>query len=241
MHAARPSGRHSPPNRVRRIQFTGRPPPTLGKENRVSRHPRTGPLNTNIRRAILFAIIVLVFLLLLFSQSILPPDGFAHRAIANFGILLIFVGILGRLWATLYIGGRKTYEIIAVGPYSIVRNPLYLFSTIAAFGVGAQTGSLTIMAFLGLLFFVAFHIVILKEERFLLGIHGAAYEAYLRQVPRFIPKPSLYRESEVREFSPGQMKRTLLDGMVFFLALPAMHIISFAQEAGVIPVLFRFP
>lgn len=202
---------------------------------------RAGPPNTNMRRGILAVVVVLVVTALVFSQSVLRVDGLAHRAITNFGIFLVFAGILGRLWATLYIGGRKSKQIINGGPYSIVRNPLYLFSTIAVMGIGAQTGSLTITAFLGLLSSVAFHIVILKEERFLRGIHGDDYDAYLRQVPRFIPKPSLYRESEAHEFVPALMKRTLLDGMVFFLAVPALHTVTFAQEAGLIPVLFRLP
>lgn len=202
---------------------------------------RAAPPNTNIRRGVLAVVVVMVIAALIFSQSVLPVDGIAHRAVVNFGIFLVFTGILGRLWATLYIGGRKTNQIITGGPYSVVRNPLYLFSTVAAMGIGAQTGSLTITAFLGLLCFVSFHIVILKEERFLRRIHGIEYEAYLRQVPRFIPKPSLYRESEVREFVPALMKRTLLDGMVFFLPVLAIPAITFAQEAGLIPVLFRFP
>jgi len=55
------------------------------------------------------------------------------------GILLAGVGALGRLWCSLYIGGRKTHELVSAGPYGWCRNPLYLFSLIGALGVGLST------------------------------------------------------------------------------------------------------
>ena len=41
---------------------------------------------------------------------------------------MILICILGRTWATLYIGGQKQRELVTKGPYSVVRNPLYLFT-----------------------------------------------------------------------------------------------------------------
>ena len=122
-----------------------------------------------LRRITLAALLALVFAVLLFGQSLFPPETPVHEAIEMIGIVLIFVGIAGRLWSTLYIGGRKSVSVVTDGPYSITRNPLYVFSSIAAMGVGAQMGSITAMVGFGLACAAAFHIVILREEKYLAG------------------------------------------------------------------------
>lgn len=141
----------------------------------LSRYQRT-------RRYVLAALVVVMCALLLFGQSTFPPESVVHETIEMFGVLLIFLGIVGRLWSTLYIGGRKSAEVVTGGPYSITRNPLYVFSTVAAAGVGAQMGSFTAMFGFALLCALAFHVVILREERFLREVLGAPYEAYLARV-----------------------------------------------------------
>src|ERR1700674_3168149 len=81
-------------------------------------------------------------LLLLFTQSRWQATAPHIRALIEVaGVFLILLSILGRTWCTLYIGGRKRRELITQGPYSIVRNPLYLFSSIGAAGIAAQIGS----------------------------------------------------------------------------------------------------
>ena len=194
-----------------------------------------------LRRITLAVLLALVFFVLLFGQSIFPPETVAHEAIEMAGIVLIVIGIAGRLWSTLYIGGRKSATVVTDGPYSITRNPLYVFSSIAAVGVGAQMGSITAAVGFGVACAAAFHIVILREERFLSANLGADYRAYLAAVPRFFPKPSLYREGETAGFKPGLLLVTLLDGLVFLVAMPVFEIIDAAQLSGALPVLFRMP
>lgn len=194
-----------------------------------------------LRRITLAVLLALVFFVLLFGQSIFPPETVAHEAIEMAGIVLIVIGIAGRLWSTLYIGGKKSATVVTDGPYSITRNPLYVFSSIAAVGVGAQMGSITAAVGFGVACAAAFHIVILREERFLSANLGADYRAYLAAVPRFFPKPSLYREGETAGFKPSLLLVTLLDGLVFLVAMPVFEIIDAAQLSGALPVLFRMP
>ncbi|TIO91589.1 MAG: isoprenylcysteine carboxylmethyltransferase family protein, partial [Mesorhizobium sp.] len=191
-----------------------------------------------MRRIVLAVLIVVLFAALLFGQSTFPPETPVHETIEMFGVLLIFLGIVGRLWSTLYIGGRKSSEVVTGGPYSITRNPLYLFSTVAAAGVGAQIGSFSGIILFAVLCAGAFHIVILREERYLKEVLGAPYKAYLARVPRFFPKLSLYQEGDTGSFKPRLLLNTLLDGLVFLVALPAFELIDGAQQSGVLPVWF---
>jgi protein-S-isoprenylcysteine O-methyltransferase Ste14 len=184
---------------------------------------------------------VALFALLLVGQSWFPPESVVHETIEMAGIVMIFLGIVGRLWSTLYIGGRKSAEVVTGGPYSVTRNPLYVFSTLAAAGVGAQMGSLTAMIGFGLLCALAFHVVILREERFLSEVMGAQYKDYLARVPRFFPDLSLYNEGDTGSFRPRLLLTTLLDGLVFLVAMPVFEMIDGAQIAGTLPVLFRVP
>ena len=194
-----------------------------------------------MRRLVLAVMVVAMIVALLFGQSVFPPDTPIHETIEMVGVLLIFLGVIGRLWSTLYIGGRKSAEVVTGGPYSITRNPLYLFSSMAAAGVGAQMGSIVATIGFGALCAVAFHIVILREEKFLKTAMGESYRAYLARVPRFFPKLSLYKEGDTGSFKPRLLLNTLLDGLVFLVAMPVFEAIDTAQTSGVLPVLFRLP
>jgi protein-S-isoprenylcysteine O-methyltransferase Ste14 len=188
------------------------------------------------RRLILSILIIIACAVLVFGGSL--QDELMHEQIESFGQALILIGIGGRLWATLYIGGRKSAEVVSTGPYSITRNPLYLFSTVAAAGVGAQTGSFVIACLFMALCWAAFQLVAMREERFLTASLGKEYLAYLGRVPRFLPNPLLYRDDAEVTFQTGRFRSTLLDGLVFLASIPFFEAIESAQEAGVIPVLF---
>lgn len=193
------------------------------------------------RRLVLAVVIVALVAALLFGQSLFPPDTFVHETIEMAGVVLIFLGIAGRLWATLYIGGRKAREVVTGGPYSITRNPLYLFSALAACGIGAQMGSIVATIGFGLLCAAAFHVVILREERFLADALGTPYRAYMARVPRFFPNLALYEEGDTGSLKPRLLLNTLRDGLVFLVAMPAFELIDAAQMSGALPVLFRLP
>ena len=194
-----------------------------------------------IRRLVLAVMVVVMIAALLFGQSVFPPDTPVHESIEMVGVLLIFLGVVGRLWSTLYIGGRKSAEVVTGGPYSITRNPLYLFSSVAAAGVGAQMGSVVATVGFGALCAGAVHVVILREEKFLKTAMGESYRAYLEKVPRFFPKLSLYQEGDTGSFKPRLLLNTLLDGLIFLIAMPVFEAIDTAQMSGALPVLFRLP
>lgn len=191
------------------------------------------------RRAVLAVLISLTFVALVFVGSV--HDELMHEHIETLGLALILVGIGGRMWATLYIGGRKAAEIVSTGPYSVTRNPLYLFSSIAAAGVGAQAGSYVVMVFFLLFCSAAFYLVAFREERFLTETFGGDYLAYAQRVPRFLPNPLLYRDDAQVTFQTRRFRATLTDGLFFLAAIPLMEAMEYAQETGIAPVLVLLP
>ena len=164
-----------------------------------------------------------------------------HEAIELAGLLLIGVAILGRMWCTLYIGGRKSQEIVAVGPYSLSRNPLYVFSTLAVAGVGLQTGSILVGAILVAAALAIFVPVIRREEAALTAHFGPDYAAYMARVPRFGPRFANWTEPKIVEASPKLLWRTLRDTLPLFLAFPFCEAVEWMQASGYLEPLLRLP
>lgn len=186
----------------------------------------------------LFLMIIAALALLLLGHSYWPSSTFVHEAFENIGVILIIVCIVGRTWCSLYIGGRKKATLVNIGPYSIMRNPLYTFSFLGAFGVGLQFGAIMT----GLLAFLAaygvFLFIVLREEQFLADKFGAEYNAYLARVPRFWPKISLWSSPDLIEVYPQRVWRTFYDALVFLVSIPLLEIIEKWQDAGIIPVYY---
>lgn len=99
-----------------------------------------------------------------------------------------------RVWGTAYLGHgivahaqMQAGRVMADGPYRFVRNPLYLgtWLTIAAIAfLMPPTGALFAMVLLTVFLLR----LILGEEAFLAAQLGEPYLAYLRAVPRIIPR-----------------------------------------------------
>ncbi len=146
-----------------------------------------------LRKPVMALAIVLVGGLLIFTKSQFPAGHVVHETIEWVGIVLIFICICGRVWCSLYIGGKKDSQLVTIGPYSVSRNPLYLFSMLGAAGAGAQFGNITSVCFAVLLTWLVAHLVVLQEERRLAAVYGDAFRDYCARVPRYGPRPSLWR------------------------------------------------
>ncbi|MGE3713905.1 MAG: isoprenylcysteine carboxylmethyltransferase family protein [Alphaproteobacteria bacterium] len=186
----------------------------------------------------IFAVVVVAALLV--AE---PMMGWGHMR--NFfmlvGYAMIIFGAFGRAYCTVFIGGRKNDVVVRSGPFSVVRNPLYVFSFIAMVGVGLQSGMITLTALLVVAFMFYYPMVVAKEEGFLSHKFGEPYEAYKREVPRWIPNLKLWNEPEHTETQPKFVRRTMGDAAIFFLALPCFILISILQGSGILPVWFVIP
>ncbi|MCB4770551.1 isoprenylcysteine carboxylmethyltransferase family protein [Ancylobacter sp. Lp-2] len=196
----------------------------------------------SLRKIALFALGGLAVLILLTGHSLWPDsEDSPHEIIETVGVALLALAIAGRTWCSLYISGRKKSEIVALGPYSISRNPLYVFSFIGAAGAGAQFGSFTAAVAAALLTWVVFSIVVRKEERFLAERFGETYLAYKARVPRFWPNFRLWQNVDTLEIRPRMVMQTFIDACVFLAAIPLAEGIEMAQAAGWLPVLWLVP
>lgn len=180
-------------------------------------------------------------LLLPFLQSIWGVESAAHEGLEWFGYLLIIVGIFGRVWCSAYIGGRKNYELIDIGPYSVVRNPLYVFSFLAVSGVALTTGMLTVTVLVQMLFVAYYRVVVKREEEALGAAYGKPYTDYLTRVPRWWPRLQQWREPGELTIRPRFLYLTLRDIGWVLLLFPIVEGIDYAQADGWLPVLLHLP
>lgn len=192
------------------------------------------------RKVALLAGLPLLLAAVAFTSAHLFGSG-GHELVEDVGRGLLAVCILGRVWCSLFIGGRKNAELVRTGPYSIVRNPLYFFSFLGAAGAGAQSGSVVIAAVALLIAVVVFHLVVRKEEAALMRLHDGAYADYMAAVPRFLPNPLLWRSGGPLQPNWKRVGITFVDGLVFLAAIPICEGLEKLQSMGYLPPFFDLP
>ncbi|NEX46212.1 methyltransferase family protein [Pseudotabrizicola algicola] len=193
------------------------------------------PVNQKIRIAALRVAFLLALPLIIFSKSIWMDSHWIFEVMEVTGIALIIVAVLGRFWAVLYIGARKNAMVMQDGPYSIMRHPLYLFSTIGVAGFGMMLGSFLLTLGLTALIFAILSITASKEEAFLRAEFGPAYDAYAARVPRILPKPSLFRTEANVTFNVRTLRINLQDALVFLALIPLAEASEMVKDYGLIP------
>jgi protein-S-isoprenylcysteine O-methyltransferase Ste14 len=168
--------------------------------------------------------IPLIFLLLIFGQPTVKS--------ATIGLLLIMLGELFRIYSVGFIGtisrtrSQSTGQrLITEGPFSFVRNPLYVANFLITLGFTVFGGSLWLLGLTVVLFIVQYYFIVAYEENLLLAKFGEEYEEYRLRVPRWIPDrwPNLDQMMWPDTFTPAlkSEKRTLttIFSLIFLLAL----------------------
>lgn len=193
------------------------------------------PANQKRRIAALRIAFVAALPIILFSKSVWMDQHWLFELSEVTGIALIIVAVLGRFWSVLYIGARKNAMVMQDGPYSMVRHPLYLFSTIGVAGFGLMLGSVVLTLALTALIFTILSITAAREEAFLRVEFGPAYDAYAARVPRIIPKPSLFRSEREVTFNVYTLRVNLQDALVFLALIPLAEASELIKDYGLIP------
>lgn len=112
------------------------------------------------------------------------------------GLILIFLGELIRIWAA---GHLQKNEVLTVsGPYSYVKNPLYIGSILITAGFCILADNIYLLA--AAMFMFCFHYIPYKkrvEGDRLKRLFGKAYEDYDEQVPEYLPRWTPYSKERV--------------------------------------------
>lgn len=141
------------------------------------------------------------------------------------GLPFAFAGEAIRAWAVGYSGVTTRGDtvtapaLVTAGPYAYVRNPLYIGNFVTAFGFaiaftganGAAARTALVAGALGTMLGV-YSVVVPHEEQYLRATFGAAFDEYVAEVPRVVPRtapagseagtydPSVIASAESRTF-----------------------------------------
>jgi protein-S-isoprenylcysteine O-methyltransferase Ste14 len=124
----------------------------------------------------------------------------------SLGFFVALAGEWLRLWGVSYAGSETrttgaigaTYLVIS-GPFAHVRNPLYVGNMLMYLGFGIMSYALfPYLQIVALIYFCfQYRIIIKEEEEHLKKVFGKDYEDYCKNVPRFLPKISAYKNPSI--------------------------------------------
>lgn len=153
-----------------------------------------GVNNNDVKKRIKIDSSILSFIIILTGFLYLYPSLYGYNRVWDmifdcYGLVLIIKGNLLRMSSR---GHKKAQSekgsaLVTSGPYTLVRNPMYLGS----FSIGAGFVFLvwpwwSIVIFAGL-FFWRFNKQMVIEEEHLLKLFGEEYEAFCKKSPRIFP------------------------------------------------------
>ena len=175
------------------------------------------------------------------ATPLVPQNSWINVAI-NAAAWVSFVAGAGlRFWATLYVGGRKNDVVVAEGPYSLCRHPLYLGSLLLALSGGLFLKSIVFALALALLTVLYMQGTVRVEEETLIRRLCEPYLAYCRRVNRYWPS--------FRNFSTSPRVTVDIHSLYLECArasrwiwLPLVgEVIGYLREASWWPRLFSVP
>jgi protein-S-isoprenylcysteine O-methyltransferase Ste14 len=111
------------------------------------------------------------------------------------GTALVLLGTGIRVLAQQHIHHRikARQDLTTTGPYSKIRNPLYVGNTLICLGATVASKLLWFTPITLLYCFVLYSLVVRYEERRLIDEYGEPYRKYLSEVPRWLPRTWRFR------------------------------------------------
>jgi protein-S-isoprenylcysteine O-methyltransferase Ste14 len=154
------------------------------------------------------------------------------------GYVMLVIATLWRIWCALFIAGTKNGELAGEGPYSVVRNPLYIGNFLGLVGFGFAVEQPVLAVLLGAVFAFGYPSVVAREETDLERIFGERYREYCARVPRWLPNWSLYHEPQTLTLPPRYVRKAILDAMWFLWAFAIWEFFEELHRFGLLPIPF---
>jgi protein-S-isoprenylcysteine O-methyltransferase Ste14 len=148
------------------------------------------------------------------------------------GVSLVLLGQLLRVSAR----GHKAensgngHKLIQSGPYSMVRNPMYLGIILIGMGAVFFVMELWVAVLFGLLLILRYWELLLTEERFLLKEFGQEYAEYKNKVPRLFPTASFILKKDIRNYLPLKLAWFKRESVSIIIVLAVALLIEFREE-----------
>lgn len=150
--------------------------------------PMSGTYRYRCRMHLTLVVLLVAWLGAGFSPTFVPPGSLPAILADYIGWLMFFGGLCLRFWATWFIGGRKSTEVICYGPYSLTRNPLYVGTFLMILSLAFLLKSPTFAAATAIVIAYYCVAVVPLEERLLRHHFGTVYVNYCQSVPRWFPR-----------------------------------------------------
>ena len=152
----------------------------------------------------------IVFLAVL-AAIIFPRIFFRHDSIMLademaeiLGVAFVLLGQVLRASARGYKSehSQEGGKLIYAGPYSLIRNPMYLGILLIGTGVVLVLFNWVAAAIFLLIFTARYIPLIFKEEKKLESLFPRDYQEYRRTVPRVLPSPAALLKRDIAEYLP---------------------------------------
>lgn len=127
-----------------------------------------------------------------------------HKIVAVMGVALLLLGLLLRVASRGYKSdlSKNGHALVEGGPYSLVRNPMYLGILCIGTGVVCILFQWWILVLFYAIFLARYYTLILAEEKKLIEVFGRQYEAYRKLVPRLFPRPAAFFRKNPLDYLP---------------------------------------
>ena len=156
-----------------------------------------------------FIIFFSVVLIALFPDKFLRFDpGRLDSLLSLLGLALLFCGMLLRISSRGYKSEHSAGGIFLVqgGPYTLVRNPMYLGILLIGAGVILSCFKLWLLLIFLIVLVARYLTLVFKEEKLLLSAFGQEYALYCSRIPRLFPRPQDLLKKDISRYLPLKLK-----------------------------------
>jgi protein-S-isoprenylcysteine O-methyltransferase Ste14 len=150
------------------------------------------------------------------------------------GVPVVAAGELLRLWAVQHIGvisrtrSDRLGPLVNTGPFSLVRNPLYLGNILLWVGFAVSARLLWLVPVVLALLLFEYHAIVRWEEGLLTARIGTAYQDYTARVPRWMP--ALRPPSALQTSARFSWRETLFSERGTLIAIAAGYLLLWVKS-----------